>query len=195
MNVKLISHHMLASLYVKQMNVVSLCLVLVFISRTYNVYMKISINKCILLLIFHYELVALVQLWVTVISEASICIADSTRMQFFRSVAQALLDFNELNPIAPLQLLLEALNSKKSLPGEMLSLVLPNMACYLDCLPLEAGLGPASTTWSALLTQLEILFRHLVLLLSTLDDVEPLLRIMVSVLKVPGIFAYKVSFQ
>ena len=53
---------MLASLYVKQMNVVSLCLVLVFISRTYNVYMKISINKCILLLIFHYELVALVQL-------------------------------------------------------------------------------------------------------------------------------------
>jgi len=114
-------------------------------------------------------------------------------MQFFRSVAQALLDFNELNPIAPLQLLLEVLNSKKSLPGEMLSLVLPNMACYLDCLPLEASLGTASITWSALLTQLEILFRHLVLLLSTLDDVEPLLRIMVSVLKVPGIFVYKVS--
>jgi len=62
MKVKLISHHMLASLYVKQMNVVSLCLVLVFISKTYDVYMKISINKCILLLIFHYELVALVQL-------------------------------------------------------------------------------------------------------------------------------------
>ncbi|XP_021924860.1 protein unc-79 homolog isoform X4 [Zootermopsis nevadensis] len=116
---------------------------------------------------------------------------DSTRMQFFRSVAQALSDFNELNPIAPLQLLLEGLNSKKSLPGEMLSVVLPNMACYLDCLPLEAGLGPGSTTWSALLTQLEILFRRLVLLLSTLDDIEPLLRIMVSVLKVPGISACK----
>jgi hypothetical protein len=121
-----------------------------------------------------------------------IFVADSTRVQFFRSVAQALLDFNELNPIAPLQLLLEGLNSKKSLPGEMLSLVLPNMACYLDCLPLETGLGPASTTWSALLTQLEVLFRRLVLLLSTVDDVEPLLRIMVSVLKVPGISAYKV---
>jgi hypothetical protein len=116
-------------------------------------------------------------------------------MPFFRSVAQALLDFNELNPIAPLQLLVEGLNSKKSLPGEMLSLVLPNMACYLDCLPLEAGLGPASITWSALLTQLEILFRRLVLLLPILDDVEPLLRIMVSVLKVPGISAYKVSVK
>lgn len=30
-------------------------------------------------------------------------------MQFFKSVAQALVDFNELNPIAPLQLLLEVI--------------------------------------------------------------------------------------
>lgn len=29
------------------------------------------------------------------------------RIQFFKSVIQALIDFNELNPIAPLQLLLE----------------------------------------------------------------------------------------
>ncbi|KAJ9597429.1 hypothetical protein L9F63_011723, partial [Diploptera punctata] len=112
---------------------------------------------------------------------------DPKKTQFFRSVAQALLDFNELNPIAPLQLLLENLNSKKSLPSEMLSIVLPNVACYLDCLPLEAGLGPGSTTWNALLTQLETLFRRLVLILSSLDDMEPLLRIMVSVLKVPWI--------
>lgn len=34
---------------------------------------------------------------------------ESTRMQFFKSVAQALVDFNELNPIAPLQLLLEVI--------------------------------------------------------------------------------------
>lgn len=34
---------------------------------------------------------------------------ESTRMQFFKSVTQALVDFNELNPIAPLQLLLEVL--------------------------------------------------------------------------------------
>lgn len=34
-------------------------------------------------------------------------INETTRMQFFKSVTQALVDFNELNPIAPLQLLLE----------------------------------------------------------------------------------------
>ena len=62
MKVKLISHQMLVLLYIKQMKVVSLYLVLVFISKTYDIYMKLSINKCTLLLIFHCELVALVQL-------------------------------------------------------------------------------------------------------------------------------------
>jgi len=60
--VKLINLQMLVFLYIKQMNVVSLYLVLVFISKTYDIYMKLNINKCTLLLMFHYELVALVQL-------------------------------------------------------------------------------------------------------------------------------------
>ncbi|KAL2737008.1 protein unc-79 isoform X10 [Vespula squamosa] len=112
---------------------------------------------------------------------------ESTRMQFFKSVAQALVDFNELNPIAPLQLLLETLNAKKSLPVERLPIILHNIACYLDCLPLEAGLGPGAATWSGLLTQFDGLFRRLVLMLSSIEDTLPLLRIMISVLKVPGI--------
>ncbi|XP_015191031.1 PREDICTED: protein unc-79 homolog isoform X6 [Polistes dominula] len=112
---------------------------------------------------------------------------ESTRMQFFKSVAQALVDFNELNPIAPLQLLLETLNVKKTLPVERLPIILHNIACYLDCLPLEAGLGPGAATWSGLLTQFDGLFRRLVLMLSSIEDTLPLLRIMISVLKVPGI--------
>lgn len=38
---------------------------------------------------------------------------EKVRIQFFKSVIQSLLDFNELNPVAPLQLLLEV--SLKSL--------------------------------------------------------------------------------
>ncbi|XP_067215729.1 protein unc-79 homolog isoform X2 [Linepithema humile] len=112
---------------------------------------------------------------------------ETTRLQFFKSVAQALIDFNELNPIAPLQLLLETLNMKKSLPLERLPIILYNIACYLDCLPLEAGLGPGATTWSGLLVQFDGLFRRLVLLLPSIEDITPLLRIMISILKVPGI--------
>ncbi|XP_024935949.1 protein unc-79 homolog isoform X2 [Cephus cinctus] len=118
-------------------------------------------------------------------------INESTRIQFFKSVAQALVDFNELNPIAPLQLLLETLNAKKSLPLERLPIILHNIACYLDCLPLEAGLGPGAATWGGLLAQVDGLFRQLILLLSSIDDVTPLLRIMISVLKVPGIQQFK----
>lgn len=145
-------------------------------------------------------------------------INDATRMQFFRSVAQALVDFNELNPIAPLQLLLEVcgifsgilklpmspiffhgtpfqtLNGKKSLPVESLPIILHNVACYLDCLPLEAGLGPGAATWSGLLAHFDGFFRRLVLLLSSIEDTTPLLRIMISILKVPGIQQIKVQY-
>lgn len=117
--------------------------------------------------------------------------SDSARQQFFRSVAQALMDFNELNPIAPLQLLLESLNSKKTIPIETLPMIIENMACYLDCLPLEAGLGSIAPLWNALLAQLEILFRRIVFLMHNLDDVVPLLRIMISILKIPCITQYK----
>jgi hypothetical protein len=34
-------------------------------------------------------------------------VSENVRVQFFKSVIQALIDFNELNPVAPLQLLLE----------------------------------------------------------------------------------------
>ncbi|XP_031779809.1 protein unc-79 homolog isoform X4 [Nasonia vitripennis] len=107
--------------------------------------------------------------------------------RFFKSIVHALIDFNELNPIAPLQILIESLNVKKSLPTDFLAIILHNIACYLDCLPLEAGLGPGVTTWSGLITQLEALFRRLVLLLSTIENIKPILKIMTCVLKIPGV--------
>ncbi|XP_017778696.1 PREDICTED: protein unc-79 homolog [Nicrophorus vespilloides] len=115
----------------------------------------------------------------------------TTRIQFFKSVIQALIDFNELGPVAPLQLLLETLNSKKTLPVESMPIILENMACYLDCLPLEAALGPTSPIWNNVLQQLEILFRKLILLLNTVEDIMPLLRIMITIFKIPVISQYK----
>lgn len=65
------------------------------------------------------------------------------------------------------------------------------MASYLDCLPLEAALGPTSPIWSNVLQQLETFFRRLVLLLQTIEDVSPLLRIMITIFKIPVISQYK----
>lgn len=77
---------------------------------------------------------------------------------------------------------------------ERLPIILFNIACYLDCLPLETGLSPGATTWSGLLAQFDGLFRRLVLMLSSIEDTTPLLRIMISLLKVPGI-QLKVSYS
>ncbi|XP_065166264.1 protein unc-79 homolog isoform X3 [Atheta coriaria] len=116
---------------------------------------------------------------------------ESTRIQFFKSVIQALVDFNELSPVAPLQLLLETLNSKKTLPIDSLPRIMENLACYLDCLPLEAALGPTSPLWSNVLQQLEILFRKMIFLLNTIEDIMPMLRIMITIFKIPVISQYK----
>lgn len=81
---------------------------------------------------------------------------------------------------------------------DSLPLILHNMVCYLDCLPLEAGLGggvpgAASASWSALLTQLELLFRRIVLHINTMEHTGSLLRTMIAVLKIPGISQFKVK--
>ncbi|KAK9889170.1 hypothetical protein WA026_004451 [Henosepilachna vigintioctopunctata] len=116
---------------------------------------------------------------------------ETIRIQFFKSVIQALIDFNELNPIAPLQLLLETLNSKKALPIDTLPTVLQNISSYLNCLPLEATLGPSMPMWSSVLQQLETLFRRILLILNMLDDISPLLKIIISVFKIPIITQYR----
>lgn len=135
---------------------------------------------------------------------------EKVRVKFFKSVIQSLIDFNELNPVAPLHLLLEVrqkmlyrlknypnisfqtLNSKKILPIDILPTVLDNMACYMNCLPLEAALGPNTPMWSTVLQQLEIFFRKIILLLNILDYISPLLNIMASVFKTPLISQFKV---
>nr|XP_023011875.1 protein unc-79 homolog isoform X2 [Leptinotarsa decemlineata] len=116
---------------------------------------------------------------------------ENIRVQFFKSVIQALIDFNELSPVAPLQLLLETFNSKKTLPVDILPTILQNMACYLNCLPLEAALGGSTPIWGTVLQQLELLYRKLIFLLNTLDDMTPLLKIMSSVFKIPLIAQFK----
>lgn len=66
------------------------------------------------------------------------------------------------------------------------------MSCYLNCLPLEAAVGPNTPMWSTVLQQLEILYRKLILLLNILEDIMPLLKIMASVFKTPLISQFKV---
>lgn len=84
------------------------------------------------------------------------------------------------------------LNSKKTLPVDILPTILQNMSCYLNCLPLEAPFGPSTPIWSAVLQQLEILYRKMIFLLNAMEDITPLLKIISSVFKIPLISQFKV---
>lgn len=90
-----------------------------------------------------------------------------------------------------MQLLLETLNSKKTLPSHNLPTVLENIACYLECLPVEATSSPTSSTWGNVLQQLEIIYRKIVFMLNTIDDITALLKIIISIFKVPTISQHK----
>lgn len=98
-----------------------------------------------------------------------------------------MIDFNELNPTSPIQLLVESLNSKKTLPLETLPTILRNMSEYLSCIPVDQSSGISPVIWSPVVQGIEALFRRLVLVLNSLDDPDYLLHIIVAVLKIPTV--------
>lgn len=112
-------------------------------------------------------------------------ISERQRKKYFKSIARALIDFNELNPTSPIHLLVESLNSKKTLPLETLPSILRNMGEYLTCIPTDIGISPV--VWTPVIQGIEALFRRLVLVLNNLDDPDYLPHTMVAVLKIPNI--------
>lgn len=115
--------------------------------------------------------------------------SERQRKKYFKSIARALIDFNELNPTSPIHLLLESLNSKKTLPMETLPATLRNMGEYLSCIPLDAGIS--LLIWTPVLQGVETLFRRLVLILNSLDNPDYLLNIIVGVLRIPSVSKVK----
>ncbi|XP_058465419.1 protein unc-79 homolog isoform X4 [Malaya genurostris] len=107
---------------------------------------------------------------------------ETARKKFFKSITASLSDFTELNPTSPIQLLVETLNSKKSLPVDILPIILRNLSEYLQCVSIDAIGG---TIWSTVVQGIDCLFRRIVFILPSLDDAGNLLNIMTSILKVP----------
>lgn len=108
-------------------------------------------------------------------------VPEEMKQSFFKTMASALTDFVELTPAAPLQLLLESLNEQKQLSPAQIAMILPNVACYFECLP---PLDLSAQIWSPLFTQLEIFCARLILVLPLLNGnpahSNSLLRIMAS---------------
>jgi hypothetical protein len=82
-------------------------------------------------------------------------------------------------------------NETKVMNATQLSNVLVNLAQYLDCIVLES----TSPIWTAILGQFDIFFRRLLSMISNESHhVDSILKIMIHVLKIPGLTANKVWF-
>ncbi|XP_058827136.1 protein unc-79 homolog isoform X1 [Topomyia yanbarensis] len=107
---------------------------------------------------------------------------ETVRKKFYKSVTTSLTDFTELNPTSPIQLLVETLNSKKTLPVDLLPVILRNLSEYLQCVSIDSISG---NIWSTVVQGIDNLFRRIVLILPSLDEADNLLHIISSILKVP----------
>lgn len=83
-------------------------------------------------------------------------------------------------------MLVENLNSKKTLPLDTLPTWLRNLGEYLQCVPVEPGVV-AGASWLQVVQGIETLFRRIILNLQGLDEPTYLLDIMVCVLKIPAV--------
>ncbi|OQR74278.1 protein unc-79-like [Tropilaelaps mercedesae] len=128
---------------------------------------------------------------------------------FFKVMASALADFNELNQLQPLTILFEDLNERKQLYREQTLHTLSNVATYLEALLSAPSDGSLLQQWSTFLPQLDTLLRRVILILATtqqaasggntsstsMTSLSCLLRIMTSVFKVPVINACKTILE
>ncbi|XP_071164350.1 protein unc-79 homolog isoform X1 [Mytilus edulis] len=102
---------------------------------------------------------------------------------FFKTMATALVDFTELTCQAPIQFLLEGLNSRKNLPSDNIMLLLNNLSMYINCISLESS----APMWNSIILQFDIFLRKLPTVLPNPCDMTPVLKIITAILKVSGV--------
>ena len=77
----------------------------------------------------------------------------------------------------------------KAITNEQLENVVTNLARYMDFITLETN----SPAWTNILVQFDLFFRYVHTVITPEFDVGPLLKIMIAILKIPGINSVKVT--
>ncbi|KAK1893906.1 Protein unc-79 like [Dissostichus eleginoides] len=94
---------------------------------------------------------------------------------FLRTLASSLIDFNDLSSVAALNMLLEGLNNKKSLPagGTMLH-CLDNIATFMEALPMDSP----SNLWTTICNQFQTFLTKLPSVLPLKSLLEPFSKLL-----------------
>lgn len=72
---------------------------------------------------------------------------------------------------------------------------LSNVTYYIDVLTTDAIGATSALTWTTILSQFDTLFRKIQLTISSFENIDLIFKLMVVVLKIPGIISTKVKFK
>jgi hypothetical protein len=81
----------------------------------------------------------------------------------------------------------QGVNDQKTIAPEQMMQTVANLSVFLD----YVGLETSSPAWNNILLQLDIFFRRLPLLVPPQCDMEHVLKIIISTLKIPGLSSVK----
>lgn len=70
--------------------------------------------------------------------------------------------------------------------------MLLNITYYVDILTTDAISTTSTLTWTTILSQFDTLFRKIQLTISSFENINVLFKLMIIVLKIPGIISLKV---
>src|SRR6218665_3264595 len=90
-----------------------------------------------------------------------------------------------------MHLFVQGVNETKTITSEQLNNIVTNLATFMDYIILENS----SPAWTGILSQFDIFFRRLPALLQSPCDMDPILKIMISVLRIPSIVSAKARHE
>jgi hypothetical protein len=88
---------------------------------------------------------------------------EPQRENFYSTIVSCLNDFTDLSPTVPVQLFFENIESIKQTMDEILNTCLPNLICFLSFVQFDH-----ITNWAAVFAPMEVFFRNLSLLTTSL---------------------------
>jgi len=73
--------------------------------------------------------------------------------------------------------------------------MLSNVTYYIDLLTTDTTATTSTLVWTTILNQFDILFRKIQLTISSFENINLIFKLMIKVLKIPGIISTKVKFN
>jgi len=70
-----------------------------------------------------------------------------------------------------------------------------NVTYYIDILTTDTTTTTSTLTWTTILNQFDTLFRKIQLTISSFENINLIFKLMITVLKIPGIISTKVKYN